>query len=250
MFFSQLLMLSDEFDIEMLLAIDRYFASLSPAARVLITISKLADATQISYQVSANILKRCVEIGLLQKSFGLQCPKCNMLLMQMDSLSALLKEAPYCSVCEDSVELNDINLSSDIIVLFSINKSITHFQIGRQIRPSASSAPGGTVAPTDSLGSGVQYKLVTYDDLFCISDDEYQHFETLLEQVLLPHHKTTEHGASLERLVCELLSKCVLFRATTGHKTQTKTPVPPSVTEAPTTKRYNSEYLYTLVCAI
>lgn len=91
--------------------------------------------------------------------------------------------------------------------------------MGQQDRIPVLNASGGTVVHVGSLDGDVQYKLVTYDDLFCVQDFEKLRYQ--LDQVKGVHGTTTRQGASLENFICNLFTQCVLFRATTGQRTQT-----------------------------
>ena len=220
MFFSQLSTLSEEFSDKILTLIDSYFTSLTPSARKLITISKLSDAIQINYQTTADVLRRGVEIGLLKKGFGVRCSECGTLFAEVDSLPDLLCVPSYCSTCEKVIDMDGIDYQYDIILLFSLNCAVPPFSKGQQDSPSVLNAPEGTVVHEDSLGSGVRYRLVTYDDLFSISTEKYEELKKLLMQVKQAHINTTEHGASLEFFIYNLFLQCIMFRATTKHRTQ------------------------------
>lgn len=180
----------------------------------------MSDALQLEYQPTSELLKRCLDIGLFKKRFGLKCPECGALLCEVESLQSISKEPPYCPICEDVIDERDIDFQNDVILLFSLNAQ-PPFQKGQQDRPPVLNAPGGTAVHVDSLDSGVQYQLVTYDDLFCIQDSTYKKLRYQLDQVQGIHATTTEQGASLENFISNLFSLCVLFRATTGHRTQT-----------------------------
>lgn len=222
MYFSQLSKLCNDFPENQINKVDAYFSGLTLAARTQITISKLADAIQCDYQTSSKIIYKCVENGLLEKHFALQCPICQTLILEVKLLPELLEISPYCSVCEDVVEMDSIDLQSNIILLFSIkSENNIPFGMGQQINPSALNASAGTVVHADSLSQGVQGRLVTYEDLYSPSEKMYDELKPMIETAKAPHQTTTEHGASLEQLVEKLFSCCVMFKATVKQRTET-----------------------------
>ena len=159
-----------------------------------------------------------MDIGLFKKRYGLKCHECGVLLYEIESLQSIADVLPYCPICEDVINIKDINFQNDVILPFSLNTQ-SPFQMGQQDRLPVLNASGGTVVHVDSLDSGVQYKLVTYDDLFCVQD--FEKLRYWLDQVKGVHDTTTKQGASLENFICNLFTQCVLFRATAGQRTRT-----------------------------
>lgn len=221
MYFSQLLTLSSEFSKEFLEKADTYFAGLSNTARKHITVSKLADAIQSEYQLAARLIQKCLDLGFLEKHFALRCPTCETPICEINSLSELNSKLLFCSVCEKDIEPDELNFETDIILLFSIKSNDVPFVTGQQSDSLVLNASERTAVHTDSFLQGVQYQLITFDDVFALPADFCEEFSGLIKEVKGIHQTTTAKGASLELLICKLFSQCILFKITNRHKSET-----------------------------
>lgn len=221
MYFSQLSKLSEDVSAECLKKADAYFASLSNVARKMITVSKLADAIQCDYPLAAVFIQKCLDIKFLQKHFALRCPECQTPLAEIESLSVLKNISMFCPMCERDIKSDELNFETDIILFFSISNEILPFVVGQPNSSLVLNAAERTAVHSDTFLQGVQYKLITYDDLFDCSTKVYADLSNLIEIVKGPHQTTTGQGDALELLICQLFSQCILFRVTNKQRSET-----------------------------
>lgn len=221
MYFSQLLTLSEYISEERLKKVDAYFASLSNIARQNITVSKVADAIQCDYQVAAAFVQKCIEIKFLEKHFALRCPECQTPIAEIDSLPVLYNVSMFCPKCERDIENDEINFETDIMLFFSISNDKFPFVAGQPNNSLVLNASERAAVQSDTFLQGVQYKLITYDDLFDCSTEPYAGLFDLIHRVKGTHQTTTSQGDALELLICKLFSLCILFRVTTKQRSET-----------------------------
>lgn len=226
MFFSQLSTLSKCFSKEEIELADNYFRNLSPSAAQNITVSKVALALDWNYKKSAEFLHECLEIKFLKKSFGVKCPRCGMLLSDVTSLPELKNDPPFCPICGKVIDIESLDYSNDIILLFSIDQKQYSFSQGQQSNNHLELLKGGSAAPinSDSLSQGIQYKLVTNSDLYCPTVSQYEKLKEMLknvEEVSVEKNGTTGTGKPLEKFFCYLMECCSVFNSTTRQRTET-----------------------------
>lgn len=222
MFFSQLSTLKDLFPVNQLEKFDKYLSTLSPSALKMVTVEKVSLATEIDYDTSMRLLKACVDFEICNKRYALCCPECSGFLRVSDDINDLIKiDEVYCNRCEESFHFDETNLASNIEVIFSVERDENPFVVGQQLIEPFLVTEGQTVAPTRNLESAVQHKIVSLDDLFAPTENEFLELERQLCIVKQPHKTTTETGASLESFCATLFGLCKIFRTTTHFRSDT-----------------------------
>lgn len=101
--------------------IDRYFASLIGGARNNITVSKVANAIQVTPDIASKILTEYVDKGILSISYAVRCPECNMLIQRFDFLSEMPEGVGECYGCNKEIEV----ASKDVEILYSLIEKST-----------------------------------------------------------------------------------------------------------------------------
>lgn len=194
--------------------LNKYFSGLIGGARTSITASKVAHAIACDTKVASTVLTICKTEGIVTSSYGIRCPKCNLLISKVDSLSDVFENANFCYQCEEEVEIT----AEDIEVIYSLTDEMVFLegQQGREIIIPDLDRP---VAREDTL-------LEVFDSgninayLFSPSEKQYQELQALYHNVLEIKGNTKEMGDTLELLIKKLFSVCSIFQAS-GIRTKT-----------------------------
>lgn len=139
---AQLLMLENSVPYDTICDFQNYLASLNPNSARLITVSSVAMKIDVSYQVAGEILKKCLQNGILSLSFGLRCNKCGQLIKRVSEPIEEIKTTKLCYRCEREIQLTE----DDVIALFELKILDIPFVRGRQERV----VDGFLVAPEDA----------------------------------------------------------------------------------------------------
>ena len=191
--------------------LDAYFGGLIGSSGNSITVSKVAKAIGVSPSVASQILTCCMKEGLLNVSYALRCPACNMLIKRVESISDIPEENFECYSCNEEIEIT----AQDIEVIYGLADNEV-FISGQQVdnEPQAR-----TVVQEDSmenifLAGGVN------EYLFRLEDEQYKYLSEMYERVEKHTGTTKNIGDTLERLTEELFSMCPVFRVS-GIRTST-----------------------------
>lgn len=131
---------------EAITKLKKYLISLTPNNRDLITVSKIANALNITNEMAVQVILKCEDAGILQRHFGIRCPKCGMLIKE---LSAPNLEEIYineCYSCDEEISINE----NDIVILFKLIKVEIPFDLGQQSRQRVNDE-ASVVAQEDTL---------------------------------------------------------------------------------------------------
>lgn len=181
MFFSQLSMLKESFPSDVLNAFDQYLASLTPTAASLITAYKLSLATEINYYTCLQFLKACLDIGFMDKHYALLCPECGKAIKLVDSFEeSICAEPEYCHKCDEIIKFDETNFSNSVELVFSLRDVNYPFVSGQQPVDCSLDTELSAVLSHGNLSDAVQLRIVEYDDLFSISENDCQ---SLLKQI-------------------------------------------------------------------
>ena len=142
-----------------------YFSSLVGGACNNITVSKVSNAINIPCNVASQVLTKCVKEKVLDVSYAIRCPGCNMLMKRVDSFAEMSKTEIECYACNETVEIT----VQDIEVIYSL-KDASVFITGQQEMEKPQARP---VALEDSvneilLAGGIN------EYLFKPTDEQYK----------------------------------------------------------------------------
>lgn len=147
MYYSQLLMLDDILNKDQIIKLQNFMSTLTPNTSKLITVSKLKSAIDISEYLAANVLGRCVEVGIMRLSYGIRCPECGTVLRKIEEPH--FDKSINCYKCED---FTFMPTDEDIVVFFELLNEIPPFSKGQQEKI-INDINNVQVAPCDSLAS-------------------------------------------------------------------------------------------------
>lgn len=148
MCYSCLSILNEILSDEKIKKLKEYFIGLTPNNRDLITVSKIADALEVSNKTAVSIILKCEENGILQRHFGIRCPNCGMLIKEIPDASIEHVSINECYSCDEEICINE----DDIVILFRLLKVEIPFECGQQSGQSISNE-ASIVAQEDTLKS-------------------------------------------------------------------------------------------------
>lgn len=211
MYCSRLSVLQELLSEDKIEKLDKYFASLVGSACENITVSKVAKAIGVTPNISSKVLTRCMKEGLLNVSYAIRCPECNMLIKKVASLSEIPDGFFECYGCNEEIEVT----TKDVEVLYSLTDNRV-FIDGQQVNINL---PARAVVQEDSMESVFLAGGVN-EYLFHLSDEQYQYLSDMYARVKSRKGTTKNIGDTLENLVVELFNMCPIFRAA-GIRTST-----------------------------
>lgn len=191
--------------------LEEYFAELIGSASNNITVSKVAKAIQVSPSIASQILTKCMKEGLLNVSYAIRCPECNMLIKRVESISDIPEDVFECYSCNKEIEIT----AQDVEVIYGlVNDRV--FIGGQQ---GENKPQARAVVQEDSLKSILLAGGVN-EYLFKLEDEQYQYLAKMYERVKNHIGTTKSIGDTLEKLTEELFNMCPVFHAA-GIRTST-----------------------------
>ena len=140
---SQLLMLRNSVSNDTLCNFQNYLASLNPNSARVITVSSVAMKINVSHQVAGELLKKCLQNGILSLAFGIRCNQCGQLIKRVSEPLEEIQKIKLCYRCEQEIQLTE----DDIIALFELKKLDIPFVRGHQ----GKTVDAFLVAPEDAV---------------------------------------------------------------------------------------------------
>ena len=211
MYCSRLSVLQELLTEDKIIKLNNYFSSLIGSAYNNITVSKVVKALEVSPSVASKVLTKCMKEGILDVSYAIRCPECNMLIKRVRTPADIPEGILECYGCNAEIEVTP----QDIEIIYSLVDSSVFIE-GQQINNMSSAR---TVVQEDSmenvfLAGGVN------DYLFHLTDEQYQHLSDMYARVKSRKGTTKNVGDTLEKLTEELFNMCPVFRAA-GIRTAT-----------------------------
>lgn len=191
--------------------LSEYFASLIGSASENITVSKIAQAIDITTIDASIVLTKCKEKGILRSSYAVRCPECNMLIKKVDSLSELPQGVFECYGCNEEIEITPM----DIEIIYAIVDTGVFIE-GQQYEFESSAS---IVVQENSMDSIFRAGSVN-EYLFEPCEEDYLRLKEMYSSVKKGGKTTKSTGDSLKKLVVELFNLCPIFRAA-GLRTST-----------------------------
>lgn len=180
-----------------------YFLSLIGGAQNNITVSKVSNAINIPHNVISQVLTKCVKEKVLDVSYAIRCPECNMLLKRVDSFSEILETEIECYGCNEIVEIT----VQDIEVIYSL-RDASVFIAGQQEKEEP---PARSVVLEDSV-NGILLAGGINEYLFKPTDEQYKELVDMYDRVKQKGTTTKKTGDTLENLTEHLFNMCEIFR--------------------------------------
>lgn len=212
MYCSHLSVLQEVLDETKIEKLNKYFSGLIGSACNNITVSKVAKEIEVSPNVASQVLTKCMKEGMLNVSYAVRCPECNMLIKRVDQLSDIPSGEFECYGCNEKIEVTP----QDIEIIYGMAENKVFIR-GQQIEDNKPLARA--VVQEDSL-AGVLLAGGANEYLFNLSDEQYQYLSDMYDRVKSRNGTTKKIGDTLENLTKELFNMCPAFRAT-GIRTTT-----------------------------
>lgn len=149
MCYNSLLILKDFVDENIVLKLKKYFISLTPNNRDIITVTKVANALEVSNEMAVQLILKCENAGILKRHFGIRCPNCGMLIKEMQSPSIKNININVCYSCDEEINISE----NDIVVLFKLIKIEIPFDSGQQGGQRVREQTSSIVAQEDSFNA-------------------------------------------------------------------------------------------------
>lgn len=105
-----------------------FFENITPNTNNIITVSRIADYTDISYDKILKVVELLVENEFLSFRYGIRCPDCGLLIEDYETLEDVQQHCPInCYNCDYDVPYDKEN----VVLLFSISNSNSFFELGQ-----------------------------------------------------------------------------------------------------------------------
>ncbi len=211
MYCSRLSVLQELLNEDKIKKLNNYFSGLIGSACNNITVSKVAKAIEVSPSMASQVLTKCMKEGILNVSYAIRCPECNMLIKRVETPADIPEGIFECYGCNEEIEVTP----QDIEVIYSLVDSRVFIE-GQQVNNMSSAR---TVVREDSMESVFLAGGVN-EYLFHLTDEQYQHLSNMYARVKSRKGTTKNVGDTLERLTEELFNMCPIFKAA-GIRTTT-----------------------------
>jgi len=99
--------------------VEDYINSLSYNTKI--TTSKASQLFHLDDTSTISVLAALVDIGVLQYSYVIRCPECNLLLETIENIASIERKV-YCYNCEEDVEIAPL----DVEVIYTLYKRPFH----------------------------------------------------------------------------------------------------------------------------
>lgn len=184
--------------------LENYLLKLSPSALQCITVSKATAAMAIPKEKTLRLLNLCCDLDILRIEFAIRCPECGLLLKRVGTVDEI-EEICCCYGCSTEFDVTAENIE----VIFCVNES-SFFQIGQLENPQTLPS---RVVQFDSLAELVRNDYNFNKLFFHPTEEQYQEWEMLYDNLTTPKPTTKAKGDALEQLFLSLLNATNGLRA-------------------------------------
>lgn len=137
-----------------------YFLGLTPNNRDLITVSKIANALEVSNEKAVEIILKCEKEKILKRHFGIRCPECGALIKEIPEPDVKNIRIDECYCCDEKINITD----GDIVILFELLKNEIPFESGQQSKQNIHNTVS-IVAQEDTLRAFQEFSALICDEI-------------------------------------------------------------------------------------